>query len=152
MIVGCSKDDEPILSTSSGCYGSGIISYPDSNFYGVNILNLPDSFIVLDTGSYSFSATLDCSADLKIYMQNLSSSTGPGIGAIWGYSSGTEDGWMITTYSNQNSSQIFQSNTNNTAKKLMLNMVFAGSGSGFARLDFYENSASVTKSKYLYWQ
>ncbi|MDF1672996.1 MAG: hypothetical protein P1U41_05800 [Vicingaceae bacterium] len=152
VIISCSKEDENIVTPSNTeCQGSGAISYQDSLFYGLNILNLPDSSIVSDTGSYSFSATLDCSANLKIRIQNLSTSPGPGPGPYWGYVLGSADGWMVAPYTSQDSSQTFQSNTNNTSKTLMLNMVFGGTGFGFARIDFYENSTSVTKSKYFYW-
>jgi hypothetical protein len=146
IIFSCSKDEESnaVVNNGSGsCHGAGVITYPATGSYGVNILSLPDSATIVAANHHSFSAALDCSADLKVHIYKVSS------GSPWFYNLSSPDGWVVGQYL-PDSSQVFQSETFNTAKTLDLDMMFLGPG--MARVDFYENSTSVTKSKYFYWQ
>lgn len=61
------------------------ISYPNSIFYGNNVLSFPDSTLLQYDEDYSMGAVLEKDANLKILMTNLSESDSVGHTAVWFY-------------------------------------------------------------------
>jgi hypothetical protein len=118
------------------------IEYPSSGFYGVNILALQDSDSLNSMG-YSLCAELGKKAELKIVITNLSNQVYGTIPPVSYYDQ--SNGWNIGDYSGDQ--QEFISNKSGT---IDLDITF-GASPGKCRIDFYENSKSVTNSKLLYW-
>jgi len=124
------------------------IEYPDSLFYGKNILSMKDSAIVSKTQSFEMTAILAKDAKLEIQLTNLSDPTINPL--IWGFATATIQGWNIATYNNTSKIQKVSSTIFGThsAKVAFL----ANNKRGLMRIDFYENGASISKTKYLYWE
>ena len=114
------------------------ITYPITGVYVENVLALADNSILNNTNGYSLCAELGSEAELKIVIINLS-----GAGAVWFYGNG--DGWTVGNYTGN--SQQFVSNKDGT---LDLEITFEN-GPGSCRVDFYENSSSVTNSRSFSW-
>lgn len=129
-----------LLTINSGCNKEKnlSISYPINGVYGENVLVLPNSSVLNNIDGYSLSAELGKKAELKIIITNLS-----GSGAVWFFTS--EDGWSVGDYVGD--SQEFTSTKDG---KLDLDIVFEN-GPGSCRVDYYENSNSVTQSKIFTW-
>lgn len=119
------------------------IEYPSSGFYGVNVLSLNDSDTLSSSVDYSLSAKLGKKAELKIVFTNLSNQVDTVSQSTWFYSD--KDGWNVGDYNGDK--QDFVSNKSGV---IDLDMTFEGS-QGKCRIDFYENSDAITKSKILYW-
>jgi hypothetical protein len=133
-----------ILLTLSSCKKRKEIIYPESMTYGQNILH--DNSISANT-SYSFGAELGKSADLKIVLTNLSVQPNPNQAKpVWFYSN--HQGWTVSEYGTDDT----QTFTSNKDGEIILNMIFSGSP-GSCKIDFYENSSSITKKtvQYLSW-
>lgn len=147
LAFSCTKEtivvqEVPATTSATQQPCSNGISYPDSAFYGLNVLAQADSALMSIDSTYSFHAILDCGANLQIRITSIS-------GTIWYYFPGSSQGWNITPYDNINLTQVFQSNVTGS---LMLHMVLGSGGwGGICRIDFYENSTTITKTKYLYW-
>jgi hypothetical protein len=123
------------------------INYPDSLMYGKNILNMKDSAIISQVESFEMTASLAKDAKLEILLTNLSDPTiNP---MIWGFSVAIQ-GWNIGVYNNLNKIQKVSSTSSGTlsAKVAFL----ANKKRGIMRLDFYENGATISKTKYLFWE
>jgi len=119
------------------------IAYPSSGTYGENILALSNNSILNNVDGYSLSAELGKKAELKIVFINLSSSVTEGPGAVWFYGEG--DGWIVGDHAGN--SQQFESNKDG---ELHLDIIFEN-GPGSCRVDFYENSSSISNSKTFSW-
>jgi hypothetical protein len=120
------------------------ISYALTGKWGLNLLSLNDSTTLNSIDEYSFSATLQSDAALKIIITNLSTDTK----SVWFYEEGSNEGWSITDYDNNSNQQIFTSLKSGT---LDLQTVFSGSA-GSCRLDYYENNSTTpVKSRHLAW-
>ncbi|HOY31386.1 MAG TPA: hypothetical protein PKW80_05870 [Bacteroidales bacterium] len=137
-----------ILITSAFLYGCDKeekqkIEYPSSGFYGVNILSLQDSDTITSSTDYSFAAELGKKADLKIILTNLSGQAGVGPSSTWFYAEG--NGWSVSDYSSDQQEFI-----SNKSGSIDLDMTFEGNN-GKCKIDFYENSNSITNSKVIYW-
>ncbi len=113
------------------------ITYPSSGTYGENVLALSDNSSLIDINGYSLCAELGEKAELKIIITHLS-----GTGE-WFYAD--KNGWTVNSYSG--GSQYFQSNKDG---KIDLDITFEN-GPGSCKVDFYENSSSVTYSKTFTW-
>lgn len=152
IILSCSKEDSSVNNQPSN--GSGLIEqniiYPDSATYGLNILNLADSSTIVSGQWYSFNAILEKDASLKIIISNYSNTSLPG--GYWSYENASNLGWNVNTYDNIIHEQLFQSSSTSS---IILKMQMGSNSTDFGecRLDFYENnSTSITKSRYLFWQ
>jgi hypothetical protein len=134
-----------LLTATFGCNKEKKLSitYPTSGTYGVNVLSLEDNSTLNNGNGYSLCAELGKKAELKIIITNLSSTGTSGPGAGWFYAQG--DGWLISDYTND--SQQFESNKDG---KLDLDFIFTN-GPGSCRIDYYENSSTVTNSKTFTW-
>lgn len=112
-----------------------------SGGFGTNILALSDSSIVSTNKNYSFLASLEVNASLKIKITNLSETDSVGHVALWFYDGTTYKNWTISEYSS--SRQIF---TAKPAESNNLRMSFQSYYlGGCCRIDFYENSETITK-------
>ena len=134
-----------LIIASAGCNKEKnlLITYPTNGSFGENVLALTDNTNLLSGSDYSFSAELGKKAELKIVITNLSGPGGASPGAVWFYTS--ENGWVVGSYSTEN--QQFESNKDG---EIDLNIIFEN-GPGSCRVDYYENSSSVTNSKSFIW-
>jgi hypothetical protein len=127
------------------------ITYPESTENGDNILFMPDSAIVYTDVYYSFSATLERDAELKVIMTNYTNNdtvTSSANFGCWFISSNGNTGMSNYSYDEDKDEQIFVATVDGLND---LKMSFGASGS--CRIDIYENgSDSVSQSKYLFWQ
>ncbi len=121
------------------------ITYPDSGMYGQNVLSLDDSSTLINGIGYSLCAELGKEAELKIVITNLSDPGNNEPGAVWFHTLGQGDGWTISDYTN-NSQEFISTKDGN----LDLNLSF-DYGPGSCRVDYYENSSSITDSKTFTW-
>ncbi len=140
-----------ILIISISCKKmSKSIDYPQSGFFGKNILALPNESIVDVDVDHSMAATLGEKATLQLRFTNYSKfDSAAGNPPVWGF--GQEAGWVATNYDDNNGTQIFNAVQ---TKKIDLQMLFMRWGSpnpGRCRIEFMENSATVTKTIYLNW-
>lgn len=122
------------------------ITYPDKMLFGDNILaivneNVSDSVTALR--EYSLGAKLGRKADLKIVFTNTSPINSQ-YQPVWMYA--PEDGWIVGDYDAEGK-QTFQSTKSGD---IQLKIVFSGS-QGTCKVDFYENSSTITKTRYLRW-
>ncbi|MBK7309460.1 MAG: hypothetical protein IPI93_01385 [Sphingobacteriaceae bacterium] len=118
------------------------ITYPTSMTYGDNILAMDN---ITQGKDYSFGAKLGKKASLKIVMSNLSVQTNTNFPKpVWFYSN--QQGWTVSNYGSDDT----QTFTSNKAGDVILDISFNGSP-GSCKIDYYENSSSVTKTKTLNW-
>ena len=149
--VSCTKEEtiiqvvEPteVIPTTPSCPTG--ISYPDSTFYGTNILAVADSAYIVAGDFYSFAADLECGANLKIVMNGI------GGNSTWWMQTASLQGWLLGPFDFTNVVQEFQS-INYGSINLSIKGSTAPASWGYVRIDFYENSTTLTKSKYVYWQ
>ena len=139
LFSSCEEEAAPTQTT---------ITYLASGGFGTNILALPDSTIVSTDTSYSFLASLEADATLKIKITNLSETDSVGHVALWFYGGTTYENWTISDYAS--SRQTF---TAKPAESNNLSIYFQSYYlGGCCRIDFYENSESITKTKYILWE
>lgn len=124
------------------------IEYPDSLYYGKNVLSMKDSAVVSQTQSFEMSAILAKDAKLEIKLTNLSDPTINPL--IWAFATATIQGWNIATYNNNTKIQMVSSTSFGTHSTKFA--FLANKKRGLMRLDFYENGAAISKTKYLYWE
>jgi hypothetical protein len=118
------------------------INYPTSMTYGDNLLAINN---VSENKDYSFGAKLGKKASLKVVLSNLSVQTNTNQPKpVWFFSS--SQGWTVSNYAPDDT----QTFTSNKDGDVILDIVFSGSP-GSCKIDYYENSSSVTKTKTLNW-
>ena len=145
--ISCKKSSSstttPTTSVQKG------ISYPDSIYYGKSILTFPDSTILSTTQNYGLAAILEKDANLTLVFTNLSpTDTSTGHMPVWFYNS-TTNGWAVQNYTTSNTQKFISSQTG----KIDVQMSFFAYGmKGKCKIDFYENSSAITRTKYLKWQ
>lgn len=126
------------------CNKNDVITYGSPTIYGDNLLSLSGQITI--SKPYSFGAKLEKSATLKIILTNLSVQTNTSQPLpIWYYNSA--DGWSITNYDFTNNVQTF---VNSRTDHIDLQIGFAGTP-GVCKIDFYENSNNITKTKQITW-
>jgi hypothetical protein len=141
-VISCKKD------STTAALSKGI-TYPDSVYYGKNILYFPDSTVLLDGQTYGLGASLQQDATLSLIFTNLSGTDSiTGHQPVWFY--GNNTGWIANTYNTSNNTQKF---TSAQKGKIDLQISFQSFGiHGRCKIDFYENSTGITHTKYLRWQ
>lgn len=111
---------------------------------GVNLLYIPDSTTIISGDYYTLSATLGKDAELKIVMTNLSTTS-----ALWFYS--PQDHFTVSPYKKG----VQEFTTTKDGLNIMTLKFSQGTGPlggfGTCRIDIYENSPVVTKSKVVFW-
>jgi len=147
LIYSCKKDKElepPAIVSDNA------ISYPDSVYYGKNILTMVDSVMLDSEKVYGFGAILGNDASLKIKVSRLVSRIPGEVPPTWGFIENPSFWIMQSDASNGwDSVQTF---TAIAKGKIDLEMYFYRYGqNGKAKLEFYENSNSITKTKYIKW-
>jgi hypothetical protein len=127
------------IMANSGCNKEEKLSitYPSSGAYGENVLALAANSSLTNVNGYSLCAELGEKAELKIIITKLSGS------GEWFYAD--DQGWIVSSYSG--SLQQFESNKDGT---IDLDIIFVN-GPGSCKIDYYENSSSVTNSKTFIW-
>jgi hypothetical protein len=142
IIVSCQKESDPETPTTQKA-----ITYPDSIYHGQSILTLPDSAIVVNGMDYGFAANLEKDASLLITITDLSPIDSTGYHPKWYYALPVT-GWLPNEWNDGK-----QKFTATQTGKIDLRIEFqSGGDTGICRLDFYENGATITKTKYLRWQ
>ena len=110
------------------------IDYPESSQFGANILYSQLTTIKANI-PHSFAANLPKGTNLKIKVS----------GGLWYYAMGSKTNWEITSYDENNKSQLFTSIV--SGQKCDLDVIFE---KGEITIDYYENGAdSPTKTKQL---
>ncbi len=141
--ISCKKDTEqtnPVVQNE--------ITYPDSIYYGKNILSFADSTVLVDQADYEMGATLEKDASLYLIITNYSDTLTTMIQPIWYFAD--ESGWSVNNYNDLDSTQKF---TATQSGKIDLKMFFiANSRVGRCKIDFYENGNTITRTKYFTWQ
>jgi hypothetical protein len=124
------------------------ISYPDSIYYGKNILSFPDSTVLIEYTDYEMGAVLEKDASLSLVITNYPViDTATGHVTDWGYSNPT--GLVVTDYDTLNNTQKFIS-TQTGKIDLMISFLAYGH-TGKCKIDFYENGNAITKTKHFTW-
>ncbi|MCK4662799.1 MAG: hypothetical protein KAT68_08040 [Bacteroidales bacterium] len=140
--ISCNKD---ISETNNE------ITYPDSVYFGKNILSLPDSATLISEKNYGFAANLGNDAELKVIINNLSYDDSINFSnkySIWWINTSKNVGWTYFDYDTTNNSQKFVATTTGN---IDLEIMFDSQGQ--CSIDCYENSAdSITITKYLKWE
>jgi hypothetical protein len=116
------------------------ISYPTNGLNGINLLALTSDSLEVAPVNYSMNAVLGEKAQLKIVITKLPT---PSSNSVWFYDVMT-DGWIGGDF--DGTSQEF---TSTKAGNIDLDLEFQGQGT--CRIDYYENSKTVTKSKVFSW-
>ncbi|MBX7204850.1 MAG: hypothetical protein K1X81_05465 [Bacteroidia bacterium] len=133
------------------------ISYPENSQGQQNILALPDGAKVNQINAYIFAADIGDDAQLKIVITNLSNDKPTMFSQkpSWALSTTNRIGW--TVMGEVGGTMFYPSNYQiaEAAQTGKLNMPvhFVGTANidGKCRIDFYENSGKITKTKYLVW-
>ncbi|MDY0015436.1 MAG: hypothetical protein RBS13_04430 [Bacteroidales bacterium] len=124
------------------------ISYPENVLFGNNFLALDDSSILVEADDYEIGAVLGKDAHLKLVMTNLSVIPPYEPGPVWFFYM-DEIGWIIGDY---NESSNYQVLTSHATGKISCSITFEGFGyPGACKIDFYENSDTITQTKYYFW-
>jgi hypothetical protein len=132
-----------LLSSVFSCVKKRVVTYPDSINYGENLLSIFKDSIAAGE-SYSFEAELSKKSNLQVIITNLSSPEAGQPMPRWGYA--FVDGWQVDNYLTDGTQKF------TTIKQGVsdLKMVFSHSP-GSCRMDFYENSSTITKTKTFKW-
>jgi len=144
FLVSCKKKTEVPTTETEKVYPTSI-SYPDSMIYGKNVLHIiGDTNTLTVSTDYSFGAVVGERNTLKLVLTNTSIQTDMSQPKpTWFYAS--ENGWTVSNYTSD--SQTFIANKDG---EIVLNMSFLGTP-GSCKIDYYENSDTLTKTKYLEW-
>lgn len=132
-----------LLFTSISCKEKGKVGYPVSQNYGENLLTL-DKDSLIPGKSYSLEVELSRKSELEIIITNLGTEDEPSVvTSKWKYD--YNDGWTIGNYAN--GQQSFRTIDPGVSD---LKIVFQGT-EGAIRIDYYENSSNITKTRKLEW-
>ena len=125
------------------------ITYPEEVIYGNNFLFLPDSSLLIPEDEYEIGANLGKDAHLKLVITNLSTNPNPEqMSPIW-FLDMEYEGWNIEYYNEISNYQTFISISTGKISAPISFEVYEGKGA--CRVDFYENSDTITKTKYFFW-
>jgi len=127
-----------MLSVSISCENEKeskpTISYPESGFYGENLLDTTNT--ELSGEDLSLAAELSEGAELKVIITALDSK-------VWYYRVSSVANWAITTFDDVNKTQTFTAINDDHRCDLLMNF-----NSRYFRIDYYEmGSEEVTFSK-----
>jgi hypothetical protein len=115
------------------------ISYPTNGVYGMNVLALTSDSLQVSPVNYSMNASLGKKASLKVVITKVAAFS---LNSVWFYTS--ENGWSVGDFDG-----VSQEFTATKSGNVDLDLEFMGSGT--CRIDYYENSSTVTKSKVFSW-
>lgn len=143
FVFSCTKEKDPEPETPK----TGI-TYPDSIYYGNSILNMPDSATVISWKHYGFAANLEKDASLTIKLIDLSVPDTTGYHSGWYYGFAPSPvGWTVLQWNNNGTQTFIATQTGKI--DLLIKFYNENDTPSFCRLDFYENSTTITRSKYL---
>lgn len=149
--VACEEvpENENPDNNSNNPVNTDSITYPEKVIIGNNILALDDSSDLVSGDTYELGAVLSKDANLKLVITNLSTYPSGEMGPIWFFDMDNQ-GWSINDY---NESSNYQVLTSTLTGKIYAVISFEGFGyQGECRIDFYENSDTITQSKYYFWE
>jgi hypothetical protein len=146
VIISCKKEsndpDTLPITVHEG------IAYPDSIYYGKNILSYPDSSVFLDGIDYEIGAVLENHANLSLVITNYPAiDSASGHSTLWFYTN--ETGWSVGDYNDTTNTQKFISSQSG---KIDSQIIFSAYGQiGKCKIDFYENGSTITRTKHFSW-
>ncbi len=147
-IISCKKDSNEEINTPPETVQKGI-SYPDSIYYGKNILSFPDSTVFSEGTNYEMGAILEKDASLYFVMTNYPViDTLTGHETIWFH--GNDTGWSVEIYNDSTDTQKFISSQTGKINSQINFLAFGQTGK--CKIDFYENGKTITRTKYFTWQ
>jgi hypothetical protein len=150
LLLACKKDETPNTSSSSGTTSTNSITYPNFLYYGENVLAMPDSSLLDTTKTYSFGGVLGADATLKLKITRLAPRVPGIIPPIWSYEA--NPAWWLVETDPSGGGDSIQTFTAIAKGKIDLKFYFSRHWqNGKARIEFYENSDTVTRTKYLRW-
>jgi hypothetical protein len=139
-----------VIAACISCKKSKSIDYPATGFFGKNILTFTDGSMLEVDKDYSMTAVLGKKATLQLQFTNYSVfDSAAGNPPLWGF--GQETGWFSTNYDDLTGTQKFEASQTGKVDLDMMFMRWGGSHPGHCRVEFFENSATVTKTIYLNW-
>ena len=139
MITSCKKES----TVNNSTFQNGI-SYPDSVYFGNNLLNYPDSSILTEGINYELGTILENDASLYLIFTNCSDTTG--LIPCWFLTHYT--GWINGNYNPNYTQKIIASAGE---KNSFLIQFLAFGKTGKCKLDFYENGNTITHTKHFCW-
>jgi hypothetical protein len=139
--IGTTNNPTPELHTG--------ITYPDTMNSYWNILTFPDYYTFSDTNTLVVGAILEADAHLKIIITNYPATDSTGQNPTgWMYSNPI--GFTVSDYDTVTNTQTL---TSNTSGNISMELSFVTPGvTGSCKIDYYENSSSITKTRHYQWQ
>lgn len=134
---GILNQDEVGIDCGGADCGPCAIDYPVTGTHGQNLLFGDANLTVSGDANYSLRAEVPEGSTLKIVMTTN--------GGVWGYGVGSVVGWSINVY---NGTQTFE--VLNPGIVDLYFVSFSGNSGEFL-IEYYENSATVTKQKTVTW-
>jgi hypothetical protein len=125
------------------------ITYPDSLNGYRNVLSFASGETFHETDSLEIGADLEADAHLKLVITNypVLDSTGQDL-TYWMYSSAT--GFTVSDFDTATNTQTLISSV---AGKIFMPIFFIANGQGgHCKIDYYENSTSITRTRDYQWQ
>ncbi len=151
LCVACEEvpDNENPNNNPNDTIKTDSITYPETVLLGNNILALEDSTTLVSGDDYEIGAVLGKDAQLKLILTNLSNSLSGEMGPIWFFDI-DDQGWIISDYNESSNNQTLISSSSG---KISAFISFESFGyQGACKLDFYENSNTITQTKYYFWE
>ncbi len=146
-IVACKKDLNDQTGNSATLQRG--ITYPDSIYYGKNILSYPDSTVLQEAIDYEIGAILENDASLSLVITNYPEiDTATGRYSVWFHSS--ESGWIVGDYNDTSNTQSYTATQTGKVGGKILFLAYGQTGS--CKIDFYENGSIISRTKYFIWQ
>lgn len=127
------------------CEKNNEIYYPPQGLHGPNLLIKTANSALTPESNYSMRADLNKQSKLKVVITNTSNYTGPTATAPKWIVSG-ENEWTVGSYISH--TQDFTANRRVTKADLAIKFI---NSPGTAKIEFYENSNSVTKTILVSW-
>lgn len=116
------------------------IEYPATGVFGENILHGDDT-LNLALGDYSLRAEMKEGSSLRVVLTKVH-------GDVWFYVGGSNVGWSVSTLTDPPIE--YQNFEMLNPGKADVNFHLPW-GAGTIRVDYYENGAGLTKTKYVVW-
>ena len=139
VFTACTKDKFEVLETG--------ISYPDSIYYGSNILSFPDSFLIISSGN-EIGAILQKDATLSVILTCNYPVDSLG-GLVFGGEVNHVTGWSVVDWHHY--SKTYKLVSTHTGI-IYFRYLFMGYVPSSMKIDFYENGNTLTRTKTVYYR
>ena len=144
-VISCKKKSDEQVTPVTLQKG---ITYPDSIYFGKNILSFPDSTTLSDGTNYEIGAVLEKDASLTLVITNYPvMDTASGHSTIWFYWNQT--GWTVGDYNDTTNTQKFISTQTGMIDSQISFSAYGQTGK--CKIDLYENGNTITRTKHFSW-